>query len=152
MAAWGMAALALAAGLGWLYLLRNIGALNAGPTLIDALPLQQLAGQADQPLLRVIVAWVPAGFAAGLCLAWVGRLKVAVRTAGLALLASLMLVASAAGSGSIAQNDPLSAHIGPVLGHSGIWISVAAILIGSLVAVPAAPGARRGADEAASAA
>src|SRR5205085_604507 len=70
---------ATAAGVGWLYLLFQWGALDAGPHVSGALPLQQLAGNEAQPLLRVAVAWLPAGVAAGAALTaltrmgWVAR-------------------------------------------------------------------------------
>ena len=51
----------LLAGYGWLYVLRGLGWLGAGPAVGDALPLLQLAGFDGQPLLRVVVAWLLAG-------------------------------------------------------------------------------------------
>jgi hypothetical protein len=47
-----IAAIAVIAGVGWLYLLRDAGLLGVGPRVRDALPLQQLAGDDGQPLLR----------------------------------------------------------------------------------------------------
>lgn len=57
-----------AAAVGWLYLLRDAGALRSGPALRDALALDRLAGRDAQPLLRVLVAFVPAGLFVGLAL------------------------------------------------------------------------------------
>src|SRR5436190_24149657 len=66
---------AVAGGIGWLYALRHVGLLKAGPRLADALPLQRLAGGAAQPLARVVAAWLPAGLAAGVGVGLVSRLR-----------------------------------------------------------------------------
>ncbi len=97
---------AVAAGTGWLYLLRELHVLTLGPRLGGALPLQQLAGGDAQPLIRMTAAWLPAGVAAGIAL---GRAYAAAArrpgawSAGLASLA--LLVLGSAVSDSIAQND-----------------------------------------------
>jgi hypothetical protein len=84
--------LGLLTGLGWLYVLRGLGWLRAGPMVHDALPLLQLPGYDSQPLVRVIVAWLLAGVVAGLALRTIPRLPriliVAVIGAALLLLAS----------------------------------------------------------------
>ena len=61
-----------AAGVGWLYALRSAHVLGAGPHVAEALPLQRLAKDDDQPLLRLVAAWLPAGLVAGLAVqaAW----------------------------------------------------------------------------------
>ncbi len=58
----------VAAGAGWLELLRRSGAFAAGPRITGALPLDRLARHDAQPLLRVLAAWVPAGLACGAAL------------------------------------------------------------------------------------
>jgi len=81
--------LALGAGFGWMYALRALGALAVGPGQSDALPLLQLAGAANQPLLRVLVAWASVGLVAGVALVGLSRprrLLIALATA-LVLLA-----------------------------------------------------------------
>jgi hypothetical protein len=55
----------LFAGTGWLYLLRSVGWLGLGPRIGDALPLLQLAGYDNQPLVRVLIAWLLAGVLVG---------------------------------------------------------------------------------------
>jgi hypothetical protein len=55
----------LLAGIGWLYGLRGLGWFAVGPRLGDSLSLLQLAGFDHQPLLRVALAWLPAGVVAG---------------------------------------------------------------------------------------
>lgn len=62
------ALLSVAIGTGWTDGLRGWGVLAAGPHVVGALPLRELAGAADQPLLRVIAGWVPTGVLAGLLL------------------------------------------------------------------------------------
>ncbi len=58
----------LLAGMGWVYVLRGLHLLHAGPQIGDSLPLLQLAGYDSQPLLRIIVAWLLAGAIVGVAL------------------------------------------------------------------------------------
>jgi hypothetical protein len=150
--AWILVVVAVAAGVGWLYVLRGLDVLSHGPGLPDALPLQQLSAHSSQPLLRVAVAWIPAGILAGLVLAWVGRIRLVPRTLGLAVLAELVLLSNATISGALAQNDNVTAHLGPALRHSGVWGASVCIVIGSLLVAPAARPARRDRAKAATAA
>jgi hypothetical protein len=125
--------LAVCAGMGWLYLLRGGGLLDAGPRLARALPLEQLAQGDDQPLLRVAVAWVPAGAAAGLALAWAtgwGRLA---RSLAVGAIAAVLLLSTGAISDAVAVNESVGAHIGDQFAHEGIWIEVGFMLLGSLL-------------------
>ena len=62
------ALLSVFVGTGWTDGLRGWGVLAAGPHVAGALPLRELAGGADQPLLRVIAGWLPTGVLAGLVL------------------------------------------------------------------------------------
>jgi hypothetical protein len=57
---------AVACGIGWTYVLRAAGLLAYGPEVPGAPPLQQLAGSDAQPLVRLVLSWIPAGAAAGL--------------------------------------------------------------------------------------
>ena len=97
--------LAVCAGMGWLYLLREAGALDAGPRLSGALPLEQLARGDDQPLLRVAAAWVPAGLAAGLALAWATGWGRGRRALAVGLLGFVVLFATGAVSDAVAVNE-----------------------------------------------
>lgn len=124
----------LFAGVGMLYLIRDESLLRMGPMVPGALPLEQLAGQDNQPLAHMVIAWLPAGFVAGLVLASVTRLGAAARTACLAGLSALTLLLAGALSDSIAVNDPLSPHIAPQLSRAGTWIAVGLFAAGSLTA------------------
>jgi hypothetical protein len=150
-AAWALAAVVVAGGLGWLYLLRDVGALRHGPALSDALPLEQLAAHSSQPLLLVVVAFVPSGAVAGLVLAYLGRVRVVARVAGLGVLATVLLIADAVVSGAVAQNERVAAHVLPALGHAGVWVEVACIVSGAFLTASARPRARPDAGAAASA-
>ena len=130
---WLIAVTALFAGIGELYLIRH-AALGIGPGIHGALPLEQLAGQDAQPLLHLVIAWVPAGFAAGLALATLTRLAPLARTASLAVLAAAVLLIAGAMSDAVAVNDPLSPHLAPQLSRAGTWIAVALFTGGSLCA------------------
>jgi len=134
---------ALFAAVGTLYLIRHAG-LGFGPTVHAALPLEQLAGQDSQPFFHLVIAWVPAGFVAGLALVLLTRLGVMARTASLAVLAAVTLLLAGALSDSIAVNDPLSPHLAPQLGHGGTWVAVVLFALGSGAAglLPASPSDR----------
>jgi hypothetical protein len=138
-----VAATATAAGVGWLYLLFQWGALGAGPHVTGALPLQQLAGNESQPLLRVVVAWLPAGAAAGAALAGLTRLRWLGRAAVVALVGWAVLFASGAISDAIALNERVDQHLGPQLHSTGTWTAVGLMVIGSLLTAPAAAARAR---------
>jgi hypothetical protein len=71
---------ALFAGVGILYLIRH-GGLGFGAKIHNALPLEQLAGQDSQPFSHMAIAWIPAGFVAGLAFFSLTRFGVLARTA-----------------------------------------------------------------------
>src|SRR4051794_41252843 len=71
--------LATLAGVGWLYLLKDVGLLDAGPAVGGALPLERLAGDDAQPLLRVLAAWIPAAAAGAAALSALTQLRPASR-------------------------------------------------------------------------
>jgi tetrahydromethanopterin S-methyltransferase subunit D len=125
--------LAVCAGMGWLYLLRQAGALDAGPRLSGALPLEQLARGDDQPLLRVAVAWVPAGVAAGVALAWATGWGRGRRALAVGLLGLVVLFAKGAVSDAVAVNETVASKLGDQISHGGIWLEVACLVIGSLL-------------------
>jgi hypothetical protein len=128
-----LAVLAVAAGMGWLYLLRELGALPVGSHLGQALPLQQLDRTDDQPLVRVIVAWLPAGLAGGLALAWgLQRSSRWSRTVVLFVIASVVLFSTAALSDAIAVSGDVVSRLPDQFSREGIWVEVACFVIGSL--------------------
>jgi len=130
-AGWLLAVLTVPAGIGFLYLLRRSGALDVGPGVHGALPLQQLAGGETQPLARVIVSWLVAGLVAGAALARVSRVRVLVGLVGLALLGALLLLAAGAGADAVAISDNLGPHLAPQLGRAGTWMAVALLVLGA---------------------
>jgi len=129
------------AGVGWLYLLRDMGALGAGPRVPDALPLQRLAHGDAQPLLRLVAAWLPAGALAG----WLLRALTPVVRAALACACVLafLLVAGAA-LDALTANEPVTRHLAAQPGRAATWIAAALVAIGSLT--PGAPRRRRAAS------
>lgn len=108
LAGFALALAALFAGIGILYLIRDAGAFRIGPDVRGALPLEQLAGQDAQPLFHMLIAWIPAGFCAGLALAALTRIGTRARTLSLAALATVVLMLAGGISDSVAVNDPLS--------------------------------------------
>jgi hypothetical protein len=134
---------ALCAGVGWLYLLRDDTALRAGPSMKGALPLQELAGRGAQPLLRVAVAWIPSGLAAGIALALCTRMRAATISAACGLLAFVLLFATTAASEAVEKNERLAAGLGPAFGRSGLWAAVVLVVIGSFLGAALSARARR---------
>jgi hypothetical protein len=132
--AFALALAALFAGVGILYLIRDAGAFRIGPDVRGALPLEQLAGQDAQPLFHMVIAWVPAGFVAGLALVSLTRLGPVARTVSLTALAAVSLLLAGAIADSVAVNDPLSPHLAPQLTRGATWIAVALFALGSLCA------------------
>src|SRR5439155_4733245 len=93
----GVALLAVVvAGVGWLYLLRDLGALAAGPRIGEALPLQRLAHEDAQPLARLVAAWLPAGLLAGAALRALGAVGHRRRAAAAGAFAWAVLVVAGA--------------------------------------------------------
>jgi hypothetical protein len=144
-ARWLAVLLALCGGVGWLYLVRDSTLLDAGPRLHGALPLEELAHQGAQPLARVALAWLPAGFVAGLALELgARRARGWVTVLGPTLLGFVLLFASTAGSEAVSRNQRLTAHLEPALRRSSLWVAVAFIAIGALLALAATRVRRRG--------
>lgn len=132
--------LGVAAGLGWLYLLRSVRGLAAGPSVNGALPLQRLAGQDTQPLLRVLAAWIPAALACRAALGAATRLAAPARAAVAGLGALVLLLALGALSDATTASDPLGPHLAPQVGHGATWL--AAALLATAALIPSSPARR----------
>jgi hypothetical protein len=128
---------AVCAGTGWVYLLRQGHDLGVGPSVNGALPLQQLAGGEAQPLVRMVVAWLPTGVALGFALT---RLSRPARAALTTIVSAALLLAASAVSDSIAQNDAVHQHVSAAFSRQAIWLAVALLALGALIA-PRWPGA-----------
>jgi hypothetical protein len=140
---------AVAAGIGWLYLLRDLHVPALGPNFNDALPLQQLAGDSAQPFSRMLLAWLPAGLALGVALGALTQAPRTARVAFTALAGGLLLWATTAVSDALALNERVSSHIASALSHGGFWLAVALLCTGVLIAPPSwarRPGAAAGAS------
>jgi hypothetical protein len=138
----GVAGLAVVAGVGWLYLIRSAAVLGGGPRLQGALPLQQLAGDDAQPLLRMAAAWLPAGAVAGLALGRLGRLRRPVPIA--AGIGAALLVVSGAASDAVAQGSLslTSSRLLPQLGHPGLLAALVLLAIGAALAAALPRGSK----------
>jgi hypothetical protein len=120
-----------AAGIGWLYLLRRTGGLRAGPTLHEALPLQRLAGGSDQPLVRVVAAWLPAGLVSGVLLWAIGFPRRPVRAAVTFVGCLALLLALGAAADAVTASDPLRAHIAQQPHRVAIWLAAGLAAVGA---------------------
>jgi hypothetical protein len=133
----------VAGGIGWLYALRHAGVLKAGPRLADALPLQRLAGGADQPLARVVAAWLPAGLVGGLGVALVSRLRRPVRGLAVFALALALVLAVAAASDSVTHSEPIRRHLHEQPHRAATWLAAGLMALGALAAPVIGRGAGR---------
>lgn len=131
--AWLAVPVTVIGAIGWLYLLRGVGGLGLGPVVPGALPLQQLAGEDAQPLLRLAVVWIPAGAVAALALAAGTRLTRVQRVAGVTGVAWLVLVASGAASDAAAVSATVASHLPAQLTRGGTWVAVGLMAAGSLL-------------------
>lgn len=137
LAAWLVALAAIAGATGVLYLLRGAGALGAGPAVGHALGLQQLAGDAAQPLGRVALAFGGAGVAAGLALALLTRLRAESGALIAAATCWLVGVGTGAGADSIAQNVPFWPRVGPQLDRQASWVEAGIVLFSTFLVMRA---------------
>jgi hypothetical protein len=130
---------ATCAAVGWLYVLRHADGLAAGPRVGGALPLQRLAGDAAQPLLRFAVAWLPAGLLSGAVLARAASSLSAPARAALAGATTLVaLLAAGAVSDAVTANETVRAHLTAQASHGATWLAVAVVAVSALVAAPPA--------------
>jgi hypothetical protein len=134
---------AVAAGIGWLYALRHIGALRVGPRLADALPLQRLAGGSAQPLGRMVVAWVPAGLVAGFGIAFVSRLSRVARGVVVFVLALALILAATVMSDSLTHNEPIRTQLHNEPHRAAAWVAAGLMALGALLAPVIGRGAGR---------
>lgn len=110
------------AGVGWLYLLTKTAATAEGPRLGGALPLQQLAGDAGQPVSRIVLAWLPAGALGATALSALRAARRPALTVGALTGATLLLTGAA--SDAIANSDPFASRLAPQLGRPGLLAAV----------------------------
>ncbi len=127
-----------AAGVGWLYTVRS-DRLAGGPRLPEALPLEHLAGQDAQPLLRVALVWLLVGAAAGIALGLV-RVRRPGVWAGVAVL--LVLGVTGAASDAVQNSERIAPHLAPQIGRGVIWFAaaIAALTAASFARLVAATG------------
>ena len=120
-----------AVGIGWLYLLRHAGALGAGPRIGEALPLQRLAGNASQPLLRLVAAWLPTGVVAGFALRG-ARVRHRDVRAGVMFVGCLvvLLIAGAVADG-LTANESVRSHLAAQPHRAATWLAAALMALGA---------------------
>jgi hypothetical protein len=131
-----------AAGVGWLFLLRDTGALRAGPVLRDALALDRLAGRDAQPLLRVLAAFVPAGLFVGLALRALTPFGRAGRALAAGVPAYVLLGVVGTASDAVSRSEPAARYVGAQPMRAAVFVP-ALVLALCAYAVPGR-GAGRG--------
>ena len=134
-----MALLAALAGTGWLYLLRGSGLPAVGPSVAGSLPLQQLNGDDAQPLLHLVVAWLPAGVIGAILLARVTAAGGFARALALGICSLLWLGAAGAVSDAAAVSEVVRPHLLPQLSRPGVWAEAGLMLAGALMAMRVRP-------------
>jgi hypothetical protein len=115
---------------GWLYLLRGVGVFDVGPHVTGALPLQQLAGDDDQPLVRLLLAWLPAGGLGSAALSG-SRLPTWGRVAAISGVTAIVLLVTGAISDAAAISDPIPTHFAAQLTRPGTLVAVALVAFGA---------------------
>ena len=128
------ALLATAAGVGWLYLLRGWSPAFLGPGVAEALPLQRLAHESTQPLLKLVAVWGVSGLTAGVAIAALtgaGR-RARAALAGAATL--VLLLATGAMSDAVTASESLSRHISAQPTRSATWLAAALVALGAFIA------------------
>jgi hypothetical protein len=129
----------LLVGEGWLYVLRGIGWLHAGPSVADSLPLLSLAGADGQPLLRVAVAWLLAGALTGVALV---RPPAPHRAALAGALCLVLLLLDSQASYALVRNLPFSGVITSRAPGAGPWVEALLFAIGCALPGRAVAGAQ----------
>ena len=124
---------AVAAGIGWLYALRHVHELRMGPKLTDALPLQRLAGGASQPLGRMVVAWLPAGIAAGIGIGLMSHLRRPGRALAVFISALVLVVVAAAASDALTHNEPVRRHLHEQPHRAAAWLAAGLMALGAVL-------------------
>jgi hypothetical protein len=117
-----IAAAGASAGVGWLYLLRDVGALRAGPALAHALALERLAGRDAQPLLRMLAAFVPAGVVVAVALRAATRLGRAGRAVVAGLPAYAVLIAAGVASDAVTRSRPAAPYVAAQPARAAVWL------------------------------
>ena len=125
--------LVTAAGVGWLYALRSAHVLGAGPHVAEALPLQRLAKDDDQPLLRLVAAWLPAGLVAGLAVQAAWPMARPIRALVVGVIALVTLLIAGATSDAVTANLRVSQELHPQYGRAAIWLASALMAVGALI-------------------
>ncbi len=133
--AWTAALLAIAGGTGVLYLLRGGGLLAAGPHVSGALSLQQLAGDAAQPLARVALAFGGAGLVAGIAVGALTRLSAEAGALIAATLCWLVEIAAGAGGDAIANSIRFWPRVAPQLDRQASWVAGGLVLFSAYLAI-----------------
>lgn len=142
----GAVVLAVAAGLGWLYLLRASSLLDAGPRLHEALPLQRLAHGDAQPLARVAAAWLPAGVVAGLAISALTGLSRPVRAVLAGAGAWAVLVVTTAASHAVTESERFTSQLLAQPGHAAPWVAAGLVAAGAFIVPPRRRASARDAD------
>jgi hypothetical protein len=119
---------AVACGIGWLYLLKSGHLLAIGPRVKGALALQQLALGDAQPLARTLAAWLAAGVAAGALLRALDRRAATRLLPAFAIGSAACLVAAGAASDALANNLPLSGQFASQLPSTQLAVALGALL------------------------
>lgn len=121
----------VAAGTGWLYLLRSWQVLGLGPPVHGSLELERLAAADAQPLARVVAAWIPAGLVAGAALAALLPFRQAALAAAAGVCALVMLLVLGAASNAIENSEPIGRHLTAQPGRAGPWCASVLVIIGA---------------------
>lgn len=132
----------VAGGVGWLHLLSHVVALDIGPLVPGALPLQRLAGKEAQPLARVLLSWIGTGLVLGIVLAAVGGLERRSRALTAGAIGVVALAGLSALQDAVTASESVSGHLLPQLTRPGLWIAIT-VMVGCVLVSPRRGGPMR---------
>lgn len=119
------------AATGWLYLMRG-HIVMPGPSMPEALPLDELPGHASVPLLPFIVAWGGAGLVLGYA-ARAARMRMRVAAPLFGLASGAMLGAATWLSIFVVRQIPSHDALSAALGAPAIYSAAALVTLGALL-------------------
>jgi hypothetical protein len=93
--------------------------------------------------VRMALAWLPVGLAAGAVIATFTHRSRALSLVWLTLIAGTILVTSGGVSESIENNESLAQHLASPLGLAGTWVSLVLLVIGVAIGERLARASRR---------
>jgi hypothetical protein len=114
--------LLVAAGIGWVYLLRGVGPLDVGPRVDESLALERLAHEDGQPLLLLLAVWLPTAACAAVALAGLTDFTRAGRALLGGTVSFIALFVIDAASDAVTESERFVDHLSPQATRVAQWL------------------------------